>query len=122
MQWITPPLGLQDIRVPGTEDTPESKAPGTLGKHAYTEAETRAMRIDPAGFLRYRKDVDQILQRWFSVFIRDSAAHDEAIKAMTAIIRQRFGEKNKELADAFIPDFGPGCRRNTVRSLVSGIL
>ncbi|KAI1502626.1 cyclohexanone monooxygenase [Biscogniauxia marginata] len=113
VQWITPPLGMQDLRVPGTEDTPESQAPNTRGKHVYSEAEKRAMRIDPVGFLRYRKGVDQILQRWFGIFIRDSPIHDEAIRVMSSSIRERFGDDKKELADFFIPKFSPGCRRNT---------
>ncbi|KAH8159956.1 hypothetical protein CIB48_g8289 [Xylaria polymorpha] len=113
IQWITPPLGLQDIRVPGVEDVSGTQAPGSLGTHRYTEAEKRAMRDDPAGFLSYRKTVDQILQRWFGVFIRDSPVQQEAVRLMTMSIRERFGGDHEELAEKFIPDFGPGCRRNT---------
>jgi hypothetical protein len=119
IQWITPPLGLQDVRVPGAEDDSNTLAPDSLGKHTYTDGEKRAMQANPAGFLSYRKTVDQILQRWFGVFIRDSPVQDEAVRLMTMSIRERFGPDHKELAETFIPDFGPGCRRNTVSIAIS---
>ncbi|KAG8158662.1 hypothetical protein KVR01_011784 [Diaporthe batatas] len=112
IQWLTPPLGLQDIPVPGVE-ADKTQTPGPLGKHLYTDAERAALKGDPAGLLEYRKKVDQELQRWFGVFLRDSVVSKAATEAMAEGIRARFGPERRELADSFIPEFGPGCRRNT---------
>lgn len=113
VQWLTPPLGLQEIRVPGLA-AEEVQLPGTLGKHFYTDAEKQALRNNPEGLLDYRKKVDQELQRWFGVFLRDSPLSAMARQAMADGIRTRFGPQHANLADSFVPDFGPGCRRNTV--------
>lgn len=115
VQWITPPLGYQEIRVPGVDDAevPELTASGG-GRHTYTSAEKKALRDDPNAFLQYRKTVDQILQRWFNIFKRDTPERGFAVQEMTKTIRARFGDQHAELANYFVPEFSPGCRRNTV--------
>ncbi|RYP07695.1 hypothetical protein DL764_002357 [Monosporascus ibericus] len=113
IQWITPPLGYQEVRVPGVADNEASELTGSAGKHRYTEAEKKALLNNPVDFLQYRKNVDQILQRWFSIFLRNSPERDMAVKAMSESIRARFGPDYAELAEHFVPNFSPGCRRNT---------
>ncbi|CAH0054701.1 unnamed protein product [Clonostachys solani] len=112
IQWLTPPLGLQEITVPGVEAN-QARLPGPLGKHLYTDVEKQAMRDNPEALLQYRKEVDMELQRWFGVFLRDSTLSSGAMQVMAEGIRARFGPENQELAESFVPDFGPGCRRNT---------
>lgn len=119
VQWITPPLGYQEIRVPGVDDAevPELTDSGG-GRHTYTSAEKKALRDDPNAFLQYRKTVDQILQRWFNIFKRGTPEGGFAVQEMTKAIRTRFGDEHAELADYFVPEFSPGCRRNTVSLLL----
>lgn len=103
---------MQDIRV--IPDSDESAMPAPAGKHYYTETEKEVMRNDPARFLKYRKAVDSAMQERFPIFIRNSPFHDWAIGMMTGMIKQRIGPGRPDLEELFIPNFSPGCRRNTV--------
>ncbi|KAL8919728.1 MAG: hypothetical protein Q9172_004841 [Xanthocarpia lactea] len=114
-QWITPPAGMQDIRV--IPDSEHSAHPAPAGKHFYTNEEKEVMRTDPERFLKYRKGVDSAMQASFPIFIRESAFHDWAIAMMTDMIKQRIGEGRPDLEKLFIPSFSPGCRRNTLTAL-----
>ncbi|KAL9005333.1 MAG: hypothetical protein Q9188_001897, partial [Gyalolechia gomerana] len=88
-QWITPPAGMQDIRV--IPDSEYSSHPAPAGKHFYTHEEKEVMRNDPERFLKYRKGVDSAMQASFPIFLRDSLFHDHAIAMMTCMIKQRIG-------------------------------
>ncbi|KAL9594849.1 MAG: hypothetical protein Q9179_005218 [Wetmoreana sp. 5 TL-2023] len=110
-QWITPPVGMQDLRViPNSE---HSAHPAAAGKHFYTDEEKEVMRTDPERFLAYRKGVDSASQASFPIFIRDSSFHDWAMAMMTNMIKQRIGPGRPDLEELFIPKYSPGCRRNT---------
>ncbi|RYP57667.1 hypothetical protein DL770_010613 [Monosporascus sp. CRB-9-2] len=69
---------IKEVRVPGVADNEASELTGSAGKHRYTEAEKKALLNSPVDFLQYRKNVDQILQRWFSIFLRNSPERDMA--------------------------------------------
>lgn len=111
-QWITPPAGMQDIRV--IPDSEYSSHPAPAGKHFYTHEGKEVMRNDPERFLKYRKGVDSAMQASFPIFLRDSQFHDHAITMMTCMIKQHIGPGRPDLEQLFIPLFSPGCRRNTV--------
>ena len=111
-QWITPPAGMQDIRVIPNSD--KSAHPAPAGKHFYSDEEKEVMRSDPERFLKYRKAVDSAMQERFPIFIRNSQFHDWAIMMMTDMIKKRIGAGRPDLERLFIPSFSPGCRRNTV--------
>ncbi|KAL9638316.1 MAG: hypothetical protein Q9164_001621 [Protoblastenia rupestris] len=110
-QWITPPAGMQDIRVIPNSD--KSAHPAPAGKHFYSDEEKEVMRSDPEKFLKYRKAVDSAMQERFPIFIRNSQLHDWAIVMMTDMIKKRIGAGRPDLERLFIPSFSPGCRRNT---------
>ncbi|KAI4173141.1 MAG: hypothetical protein LQ343_003068 [Gyalolechia ehrenbergii] len=110
-QWITPPAGMQDIRV--IPDSEYSSHPAPAGKHFYTHEGKEVMRNDPERFLKYRKGVDSAMQASFPIFLRDSQFHDHAITMMTCMIKQHIGPGRPDLEQLFIPLFSPGCRRNT---------
>ncbi|KAL8940818.1 MAG: hypothetical protein Q9216_002607 [Gyalolechia sp. 2 TL-2023] len=110
-QWITPPAGMQDIRV--IPDSELSSHPAPAGKHFYTREEKAVMRTDPERFLKYRKGVDSAMQANFPIFLRTSLFHDHAMVMMTEMIKQRIGPGRPDLERLFIPSFSPGCRRNT---------
>ena len=115
-QWITPPAGMQDLRL--IPDSEKSAHPAPAGKHFYSDEEKEIMRNEPERFLQYRKAVDSAMQASFPIFIRDSPFHDWAIGMMTDMIKQRIGGGRPDLEELFIPKFSPGCRRNTVRKML----
>ncbi|KAL8638433.1 MAG: hypothetical protein Q9228_004413 [Teloschistes exilis] len=115
-QWITPPAGMQDIRV--IPDSEHSAHPAPAGKHFYTNEEKEVMRTDPERFLKYRKGVDSAMQASFPIFIRESAFHDWAIAMMTDMIKQRIGAGRPDLEELFIPSFSPGLGKVSSKRLL----
>ncbi|KAL9595235.1 MAG: hypothetical protein Q9219_006569 [cf. Caloplaca sp. 3 TL-2023] len=94
-QWITPPAGMQDLRViPNSE---HSAHPAPAGKHFYTEEEKTILRENPERFLNYRKCVDSAMQATFPIFIRESPFHDWAMTMMTEMIKQHVNCVSEEI-------------------------
>ena len=111
-QWITPGAGMQDIRIIPNSD--KSAHPAAAGKHFYSEEEKHILRTDATRFLEYRKAVDSAMQERFPIFFREGQMHDIVRQMITDMVKQRIGPGRPDLEELFIPDFSPGCRRNTV--------
>ncbi|KAJ5818015.1 Flavin-binding monooxygenase-like family protein [Penicillium riverlandense] len=79
----------------------------------YTEEEKERFRNDPEQLLKYRQEIDQVINSRFPNFYKGS----EEQKASRAIVekgmRERLSKMDPELREKLIPDFDVGCRRVT---------
>ncbi|ORY90734.1 hypothetical protein BCR35DRAFT_323518 [Leucosporidium creatinivorum] len=80
---------------------------------AYTDAERKRFRDDPAYLARYRWEIEHENNARFTLTTRkDSEGAMAAIPKLAAIMKARLARK-PELADLLIPDWHVGCRRLT---------
>lgn len=108
--WITPAIGGQtssQFRGQGDEDTQGHK------QFTFTEEQKRRFREDPEYHLRFRRRIEAEVNWMADVFNMGTDMQREVQASMTAQMKQRIGEQNKDLAEKLIPKWPPGCRRLT---------
>lgn len=96
--WITAGLG--------------SAAIDGAANYTYTDAEKKRFREDPGALRAYRKRLQHATNVGFELYVKGSAAQDEARRVTERKMRERLGG-NEELAGKLIPDWEVGCRRAT---------
>lgn len=96
--WITAGLG--------------SAAIDGAANYTYSDAEKREFREDPEALRAYRKRLQHATNVGFELYVKGSAAQEEARAATERKMRERLGG-DEGLAEKLIPDWEVGCRRAT---------
>ncbi|KAK5064630.1 hypothetical protein LTR84_000464 [Exophiala bonariae] len=95
---------------------PPSQHLGKSGKSGnnpeYTEAEKKNFRENPDAMREHRKAMIGRTNRAFRMFIKDSEANKEAMRAAREQMAERLGH-DAQLCKMLIPDWSLGCRRIT---------
>jgi cation diffusion facilitator CzcD-associated flavoprotein CzcO len=107
--WIIPNvLNVEPVH-------PAGKPAAAYGKHHYVAEELQLFRDDPQALLAYRKKLESSLIHLFPGFLRGSPLNEMLKQQMRQVVEvQLGGEENRELREAFLPTWSPGCRRITV--------
>ncbi|KAL2844025.1 hypothetical protein BJX68DRAFT_257287 [Aspergillus pseudodeflectus] len=101
---------MAHMPISNKEADPDAKDPGPAGRHRYTEKEKQRFREDPGYLLKYRKQIEKMMNAGFHSFIRGSQANIRN-KAYWQGSMQQLLAGNKDLKDFLIPSWSPGCRR-----------
>ncbi|KAJ5279048.1 hypothetical protein N7478_004420 [Penicillium angulare] len=88
------------------------KTDGKGGNFAYTEEEKKAWRDDPAGYMKYRKELEYEMQTLYTKSQRGSDLQKKTRARCKQDMKQRLVNK-PELLEQLIPDFPPLCKRLT---------
>ncbi|KAM6479934.1 FAD/NAD(P)-binding domain-containing protein [Trichoderma sp. SZMC 28011] len=96
--WITPEFAA--------EFAPEGRA------SLFTEEQKTQWARSPNEFLKFRKEIENSGNKFFSLQFKNSALQEELFETSRAVMEKRLGGK-KELASMMIPSFAVGCRRMT---------
>ena len=96
--YITPGLGSSII--------------GGKTQYHYTEEEKQRFRNNPEELKQYRKKIQAGSNQAFSMFVKNSAAQEEARQATADMMKSKLGG-DEELASKLTPDYEVGCRRAT---------
>ncbi|KAL4775861.1 cyclohexanone monooxygenase [Aspergillus nidulans var. acristatus] len=106
--WIIPNvLNVEPVH-------PAGKPAAAYGKHHYVAEELQLFRDDPQALLAYRKKLESSLIHLFPGFLRGSPLNEMLKQQMRQVVEvQLGGEENRELREAFLPTWSPGCRRIT---------
>lgn len=95
--WITPEFAA--------EFAPEGRA------SLFTEEQKAQWAKSPNEFLKFRKEIENSGNKFFSLQFKNSALQEELFETSRAVMEKRLGGK-KELASMIIPSFAVGCRRS----------
>ncbi|KIW94684.1 uncharacterized protein Z519_04661 [Cladophialophora bantiana CBS 173.52] len=77
-----------------------------------SEEQKAKWRNDPESFLKYRKEVDSVMNHFFDLQYKDSKLQQDSIEATRKAMEKRL-EKKPQLAKVLVPGFALGCRRIT---------
>lgn len=79
---------------------------------SYKASEIEAWENDPKSYLRYRREVENIVQSGFQVFLKGSSTQESARAYFKDLMAQRLS-KRPELLKHILPNFPPFCKRLT---------
>ncbi len=104
--WISQPFGISHLE----NNAPDKQkvVPGT--QYFYSEEEKKRFREDPEYHLKYRRDLEIMLNEGFDVFIKDSPQSQQAEETIKAEMLRRIGPGHEKIKERLIPDFPPGCK------------
>lgn len=100
--WIATPMGAQELVRRNVD----------AGNFKYGLDEIKAWERDPQLYVKYRKQLEHILQSDHSVTHRDSVAQQQARAYFQMLMSQRL-QKKPAILSHMLPDFPPLCKRLT---------
>ncbi|KAK5239388.1 hypothetical protein LTR40_014561 [Exophiala xenobiotica] len=74
------------------------------------EALKAKWRKNPEDLLKYRKEVDSVMNHFFDLQYKDSKLQQKAVEATRKAMEKRL-QKKPHLAKVLVPGFAVGCRR-----------
>lgn len=89
-----------------------TKRGGEAGNFHYSDSEIEGWQKDPASYMRYRKDLENVIQGGYEVTARGSKVHEGARAAFEKLMADRV-KPRPEYYQKLVPDFAPFCRRLT---------
>lgn len=116
--WISPPIGLAVARALQAEENGEdpSKLPTDRAGYAavsnsqmyFTEKQKVRFREDPSYHLKFRKQIEGMINMGVDLFIRGTKQHAGGLNAFRDGMLKRIGPGFEELKARLIPTWSPG--------------
>lgn len=116
--WISPPIGLAVARALQAEENgedpskiPQDRAGFAAVSHSqmqFTEKQKLRFREDPAYHLKFRKQIEGMINMGVDLFIRGTKQHAGGLNAFRDGMLKRIGPGFEELKARLIPSWSPG--------------
>ena len=100
--WIATPMAAEVLEKHG----------GKADNTAFGPEEIQAWLQDPATYLEYRKDLENIVQSGYGIVIRNSDLQHQARAYFQTLMSHRLA-KRPEILSMILPSFSPLCKRLT---------